>query len=236
MADSAQRRIVTPLARLSFPTVIEPRASKLNPDKKQYSAELLIDPENLKNFKLVTDDGMVVVDIRNLCAEIAREEWGSDFDVETKKKVKPADGGLGWPLKDGNAYAAKREADGKNGDAYKGQVYIRTKGSEKVAPVLKTYVPSDRRFQILERGSDMDMIREVFQAGNYVLAELTAKAVETPAKDKFVTFYLNGVLYVKKGERLGTGGSALDDQYVDDLMGGITDFDPTDGLDESIAL
>ena len=224
------------MARLSYPAVIEARES-MDKTKRQFSAEFLIEPSDLTNFKLKQDDGSYeVVDIRKLCAEVAREEWGEDLDVDTLKNVDPDKGGLGWPLKNGNDYAAAREANGKKGDAYKGQVYIRTKAAETIVPQLQTLVPGEKRFQTLDRTSDLAVINDYFTAGNYVLGMLTVKAVETPAKKKFVTVYLNGVVYLKKGEPLGTGGTMLDDRHFDDLVGGISDLDPTEGMDDSIAL
>lgn len=235
MADGGQRRLLTPLSRLSYPAVIEPKPVMNDLTKKRYGAELLIEPTDLAKFKLMTDTGLEMVDIRTVCATVAREEWGEDFDVEAKKKVDPREGGLGWPLKDGNPFAARREADGKASDHYKGKVYIRTKGSENFPPVLK-FLTQEKTFQILDRGTDLDVIREYFTAGNYVLAEITAKAVETPGVGhKFVTFYLNGVCYIRKGERLGSGGSLLDER-IDGILGGISDIDPTDGMDEAIPL
>lgn len=234
MADGGQRRLVTPLARLSYPAVIDPKPVMNDPKTKRYGAELLIEPTDLAKFKLMGPDGFEMVDIRAICATVAREEWGDDFDVEAKKKVPTNQGGLGWPLKDGNAFAARREAEGKASDHYKGKVYIRTKGAESFPPILK-FLTADKAFKILERSTDLDVIRDYFTAGNYVLAEITAKAVETPAKEKFVTFYLNGVCYIRKGERLGSGGSLLDER-LDGILGGISDLDPTEGMEDAIPL
>ena len=235
MADEGQRRLLTPLARLSYPAVIEPKAVMGDEKIMRYGAELIIEPTDLAKFKLMTDDGLQMVDVRAMCATIAREKWGDDIDVDALKKIEPKDGGLGWPLKDGNLYASRREADGKNGEAYKGKVYLRTKGSDKFPPVLK-FLTTDKAFKVLDRVTELDVIRNYFTAGNYIMAEITAKAVVTPGVGhKFVTFYLNGVCYIRAGERLGTGGSLLDEK-LDGILGGISDLDPTEGMDEAIPL
>jgi hypothetical protein len=201
----------------------------------RYSAELIIEPTDLAKFKLMTEDGLQMVDVRAICATVAREKWGEDMDVEALKKIEPKDGGLGWPLKDGNAYASRRENDGKNGDAYKGKVYLRTKGSEKFPPVLK-FLTADKAFATLDRVTELDVIRSYFAAGNYIMAEVTVKATQPKqTQQKFVTFYLNGVCYIRAGERLGTGGSMLDEK-LDGILGGISDLDPTEGMDEAIPL
>lgn len=226
MTKAASRILITPPFRLSYPNLVEPRAFQQNGKPKgdpKFSFEMLIEPDNLENFKLhdETTDTFVPVDIRKICVQVCKETWGSDFDVKTEFADK-------WPVKKGDVEADKKEAKGKDGDVYRGLYVINAKANEEFPPRL--YYKADGKRKQIARGLDTDEARakQLFAAGNYCFAEVTVKALETP-QGKFIAFYVNSVMYLKEGERIG--GNSLMDRF-DGIEGGISDYDPTEGMAE----
>ncbi len=107
----------------------------------------------------------------------------------------------------------------------------RVSSKEEIPPRL--YCIEDGKKRQLVRGldSDMEKASQLFRGGSYVYAELTVKAVKTP-QGKFVTCYVNGVVFVKQGEMLGS--PSMMDRYDGGITGGESDYDPTEGLDDDI--
>lgn len=226
MSKAASRILITPVFRLSYPNLVEPRAYQENGKPKgdpKFSLEALIEPDDLENFKIhdETTDGLVPADIRKIAVQVAKETWGSDFNVKAEFAGK-------WPIKKGDDEADKKEAKGKDGDPYRGKYVINAKANEEFPPRL--YYRADGKRKQIARGMDSDEARakQLFAAGNYCVAEVTCKAGESP-QGKYITFYVNSVLYVKEGERIG--GNSLMDRF-DGIEGGISDYDPTEGMAE----
>ena len=181
--------------------------------------------EDLDNFNKFNEDLEVFesVNIKDTCVELAKAEW-PDIDIKSEFTAK------NWPIKDGDALAKKREAKKKNGDHYKGLKVIRGKASKEYPPRL--YYTEEGKSKLVARGleSDENKAKSLFTGGNYAYAEVTVKPNELN-DDKYITFYLNSVKFVKTGERLG-GQSMLD--RFEGIMGGVSDHDPTAGMDDEI--
>lgn len=224
--SKASRALITPTFRMSYPSLIKPRAYKNKPNgDKNFSLEMIFAPDDLTKFKAPTDEGNFVdVDVRQVLAEIAKEQWPG---ISLKDEFKQ---GANWPVHDGDAVSAKREAAGKKGDAYKGNKVIKAKASEAYPPAL-FYMNGKQRVQI-DRANDADLKKaeSLFVGGSYAFAEVNIAANET-AQGKFLSFYVNRVRFVKTGERLGQQSMM---ERFDGINGGQSDHDPTDGLDDEI--
>lgn len=220
----------TPEFRMSYVTLIDPERFK-NPNTGQeagepkFSLEMLFKPEDLDNFQVKTDDGgWEQINVRNAMAQVAKAKWP---ELNLKEAVKAKD--LSWPLVDGEVKKTKREAKGKNGDVYTGMQVIPCTGSQKYPPQL--YIIDGGKYRELNRAKDEDRatIDSVFVPGYYASANVNVKATEF--NGKFITFYVNSVLFRREGERIG-GMSATD--RFGGIDGGQSSYDPTDGLDDEI--
>ena len=225
-ANVASRRVLSPVSRMSFPKLLTP-VQYQGKGEHYFSLELLVNPVDLDQFRAaIPETGKSgLVDIRVLASELAQLKWPG---INVKEAV--ASGALHWAIHNGDTHAAKKEAEGKDAEAYKGQRFIRTKTLAKYAPQLR-WRDKDGTNYDLERGvpGDMDRARDLFVGGNYAYAEMTCEAKETP-QGKFIVFYLNQVCYFKPGERLGTGSSLMDSEEYAGVTGGESDYDPTEGL------
>lgn len=220
------RIVRTPQVRLSFPNLLTPRGYK-DPTKgitgePNYSSDFLMEPADLDKFQVMVGDKFETKNLKVILAEAARERWGADYNLGEAIKH----GGLKWPIKDGNAIAEKRKAqDKKHSDITAGKVVISAKSKVEYAPQL--FVLDAGKAVELDRTKDKDRINKLFVGGMYVVAGLRLKPNETP-QGRFLNLYLNSVLYVKPGERIGGIDAAT---MFADIEGGEAPFDPTVGAD-----
>jgi Protein of unknown function (DUF2815) len=224
MADSIIVR--TPQVRLSFPNLMKPRGfvdkAKGITAPPTYSSDFLMEPADLDNFQVLKEDKWDKKNLKVILAEAARGAWGQDYDL----KGAIQHGGLKWPIKDGNAIAEKRRAAGKKHDEVTvGKVIISAKSKEEYAPAL--FVLDAGKAVTLDRQKDADRINKLFVGGMYVIAGLALRANETP-QGRFLNMYLNSVLYIRPGERIG--GIDPSTMFAD-IEGGEAAFDPTAGAD-----
>lgn len=224
----------TPVVRLSYANLVEPRQYKENGKPKgnpTYNCELLIpvDKANI-SFELRNDEGGwdSIEDFKEFLMSVSREEWGSDFDVNGAVKH----GGMKWPVQSGDKIIEKKEKKtgkkAKNMSQYEGVRVLRVKSVEQWPPRL--YVRSQEGIVLLDRDKEEDMkkAKKLFQSGNYGILSLNLKCNEVDGR-KFLTFYINDVLYDSKG---GALGGADGNQVFAGYEGGESDTDPTQGMDE----
>lgn len=231
MADSKYYLTLSPKARMAFSTLIDPKPFKENGVEKGdpvYSAELLFRPEDMKAFRVEdpnNPDDLVEIDLAVYLSRIAKEAWGSDFNV----KEAVATGDLHWPIKKGESVAAKRKG---NTEHYDGMKVISVKTGEEYAPGL-FYKDENGKEQKVNRAvkSEMETARRLFYSGAYVTVECSLKASIVSGR-RYISFYLNSVDFVEAGERLG-GGRSLRDR-VRGVEGGESAHNPMAGMDEDI--
>lgn len=228
MAEKFSRTLLTPNFRMAFPgPLIEPKPYMQNgkpQGEPKYSVTGIFDPKDLDQFETLdaATDKLVKVDVKRVCFDLAKQKW-PDLDIKTAMATT-------WPIIDGDAYAAKQEAKGKSGDAYKGKKLINMGASQEYPPTLR--VVADKKLVILNRGiqQHMTMAKASFVGGYYACAEVNLQPVEVSGR-QFVKFYLNNIRFVKEGPRLG--GSSLMDRFGG-TDGGVSDHNPTAGMDDEI--
>lgn len=233
MAKST-RTIRTPPVRLSYAHIIEPRQYKEEGKAKgppTYNTELILDTEKLTDFQVRNDEGEwdSVGKLASLLAEVAKEEWGSDLDIEAAVKH----GGMKWPIIDGNAKIKKKEEGNKkasNMGQYADAKVLRAKSSKDYPPRLHVYQGGE--WKQLDRDNDKDMAeaKKLFLSGNYVVASLNLVPNEVDER-KYLTFYMNDLMFFKKGDRLGGVDSA---SVFSGYEGGEADFDPSEGVNDDV--
>lgn len=219
----------SPMFRMSYPNLVEARAyqdprsgRKGDPE---FSCDMLLTPEALDEFEGRRDDEWETMNVKNAMAEVAKAEWP---DINLRDAV--ANGGLKWPLVDGNTKKQQQEAKGKKGDVYENMKVIPIKAKEGYPPQL--FVLDQGKFRELSRNNEADMGRakDLFVGGHYAKASLNLKAMHTP-QGRFLVFYCNAVLFVKEGQRIG--GMSAEERFGG-ISGGSADHDPTEGLDDEI--
>jgi hypothetical protein len=215
---------------MSYPNLLNPKKYKDPNTGKEgapmYNFEMIMTPEDVENFEVLKESGeWDQINVSHAMAEVARKTWP---DIDLKEEVKYRS--LRWPLKDGNQKKAEREAKGKKGDVYEGMKIIPVKASEKWPPQL--YVVENGKFRELSRSDDADRktIDDLFVAGYYVRANVNVTTAFLN-EIKYVTFWVNAVVFIRKGDRIG-GMTA--EQRFGGVEGGESDYDPTEGLDDEI--
>ncbi len=158
---------------------------------------------------------------------LAKEKWGDDFDV----KAVVAAGGLSWPFKLGNA---KADEKGAKADHYRDTKFWRGKALAEIngspnEPSL--YDGSGGELVKLMRSTEAgkQRISELFYGGAICTAELAAVA-GTLGTNKYITFYVNSIVFERDGDRLG-GGSRIERQRG--VKGGTSSVDPSKGMDKA---
>ena len=233
------RNALTPLFRMSFPNLLEAKAF-MRDGKPQgeptFNLTGIFDIPDLKKFRVAdpeNPDTLVESDINLVVAQIAKAEWP---DLEIKTAMAPT-----WPIKDGDLYAKRQEAKKKNGDAYKGKKLISMKASLEYPPTL--YAVIDGKKVTLNRAfeKDMQLAKGLFQGGHYAMAEVNLspstmkKGVNNETGqdiiEYYVTFFLNGIRFVKQGEKFG--GQSLMNRF-DGVDGGSSGHNPTKSLEDEI--
>lgn len=216
----------TPPFRMSYATLLKPRAFMENGVAKgdpTYSVEMLFDPADLDMFELKENDEWVVKPILNRLVAMCKAEWGEDFDI----KAACEHGGMKWPVSDGTAKSKLGKEKGKKWDAYDGKKIIRTKANENYPPQL--FHGHGGEIKELRRDIEADLAKagQLFVSGYYAKANGNIVPLQVDGK-KYLTFYINAVMFYKEGERIG--GMSGEDRFGG-IDGGQQDYDPTGGGD-----
>jgi len=219
-------QLITPEFRMSFATLVEPRRYKQNGKESGepfYSLEMLIDPEDMTKFKRWDEDSqsLIDVDLSKVCVEVAKNKFPG-INMKDEFKV-----GVNWPIHDGDAHADKRDSSGKkNNDHYRGTKLIKAKTNADIPPRL--YIRENGKNVQLAQAIESQAARakQLFTGGNYAYAEISVAGTESAGR-KYVSFYINSVVFTRKGERIG--GSSLMDRFTG-YKSQTTDYDPTEGL------
>lgn len=160
---------------------------------------------------------------------LAREKFGEDFDVRAAVQH----GGLTWPFKSGDK---KADEKGAKAEHYRGKKSWRAKALAVIngnsnEPTLYS-ANEDGTLTKIMRSTEAgkQRINELFYGGAICTAELNAVAGQT-AQGKYVTFYVNSVVFEHDGDRLG-GGSNI--EKLRGVAGGTTAYNPTEGMDENL--
>lgn len=226
--EKLSQTLLTPNFRMAFPQLLEPKPYMQNGKPQgdpKYSITAIFEPGDLTKFQTLDPNDqskLIEVDVKRVVFDLAKAKWPT-LDIKTAMATT-------WPIIDGDQYAAKQEAKGKSGDAYKGKKLVNMGASQEFPPTLR--VVADKKVVILNRGiqQHMTMAKASFVGGYYACAEVNLAPVEVSGR-QFVKFYLNNIRFVKEGPRLG--GSSLMDRFGG-TEGGQSDHNPTAGMDEEI--
>ena len=162
---------------------------------------------------------------------LAKEKWGDDFDV----KAAVAAGGLSWPFKSGNA---KADEKGAKADHYRDTKFWRGKALAEIngSPNEPSLYDGSKGGELikLRRTTEAGKARigELFYGGAICTAELNAVA-GTLGVNKYITFYVNSIVFERDGDRLG-GGSKI--ERMRGVKGGESAVDPSAGMDKPDSL
>lgn len=188
---------------------------------KVISPEFIISFPNLFNPKPVMINGKAqgdprydlqmlyegdITELKKAAAAVAKAKWpGRDLKE------------LAFPFKSGDKLADKGKEKGKDREVYRGKVVL--SASSQFKP------------QVIDaRGQDIIDPNKVY-SGAICRADLNFVAYNgVGANPDGVTCYLNGVLFVRDGERIGGAGDAR--TRFAGVIGQQTDEDPTSGLDD----
>jgi hypothetical protein len=214
---------------ISYPKLLKPEPYMENGKPKgdpMYSFEGISANDSLKEWQEVNRESgdFDIVSVEARLVDLAKQQWGEDFSVREAVKH----GGLSWPFKPGDK---KADEKGEKGEHYRGKKFWRAKalaeiGGNPNSPDL--WAIGEKGIERIVRGTTAGDQRasQVFYGGAVCTAELNAVAGET-AQGKYVTFYVNAVVFQKDGERLG-GGSNIERMYG--VRGGQAQVDPTEGM------
>ncbi len=215
---------------LSFPQLDVPRAYQPKGSapmgEPRYSFEAISDKEALQAWQILDRDKgeFSAGDVQKRLVRLAREKWGAKYNVVAAVKDKD----LGWPFKPGDK---KADEKGAKMEIYRGRMSWRAHANAEIngrpnPPTL--YEAEEGGLVKLMRTTEAGKARiaELFYGGAICTAEVNAVAMETP-QGKFITLYLNSVVFEKDGERLG-GVSAM--ERVRGVKGGSTSYDPSAGM------
>ena len=212
-------------AVLVFPNLFEAKKFKKNgkeAGEAKYGGTLILSPDHAD-----------LAALKARAIAVAKAKWpGRDLQADFKN------GELRMPWQSGDKLAEKRvkkltnagkDDDGK-GDFQKGKVVIKT--SSKYQP----------RLSVINAGKIVDLEESTFTAhkskfysGTQVLAQVNLVPYDGVGEDgkDGVTAYLNMVLTLNKGERIGGSGPAASEVFKG-YVGNVTDEDPTGGnLDDN---
>lgn len=219
---------------LSYPTLLVAEPYKENGVAKGdpiYSFEAIADPESLKSWLILDRDAddFQAGSVELRLVALAREKWGPEFDVAGAVKH----GGLSWPFKSGNLKADQGEKFKHYRDKkfFRGKALAMIKGAPNT-PALY-FADAEGKVTKIVRSSEQgkQQIVDLFYGGAICTAELNAVA-GTTGDNKYVTFYINSVIFEEDGERLG-GGSHV--ERLRGVRGGETAYDPTGGMKAEVA-
>ena len=225
--------VVTQPFIISYPKLLKPEPYMENGKPKgppQFSFEAISTADDLSAW-LILEKGaadFVKGGIEMRCVELAKEKFGSDFSVKAAVAAKE----MTWPFKSGDQRADEK---GAKAEVYRGKKFWRSKALAEIngtpnEPALYENA-SDGVIKLMRSTeAGKQRIGELFYGGAICTAELNAVAGET-AKGKYVTFYVNSIVFEKDGERLG-GGSAI--ERLRGVSGGQSATDPTAGMSTNL--
>lgn len=171
-----QHKLITPIGRASFPAVFKARA--FEGQEPKYSCTLLLpkgDPtveEWIKKTKA-------------LCAEVAKEKWGSNMPAKLRS-----------PFRDG---------DEETYDGYAGHWFIRASNDLKHRPAV---------VRKLRSGAYEPLMEDEFYAGCYCVMSVVPFAYDKSG-NRGVSFSLQNILKIRDGEEFGGGASKPDVDFAD---------------------
>lgn len=180
-------KLNTPVCTLAYPKLATPDAMNEG-DTKQYSVELIFDTdEDLSALTTATRDA-------------AQEKWGSKIPKVLKRPIRDGDA-----CRESEAYAGRKFMAARSKS--KPKCYIKDASGKIV--LVDTLVPAG--LDPAEREAAVKAkVEEIFYPGCKVVVNVTAAAFDTGSNG--LKFYLNAVMFVADGERLGgSGGSSADD-------------------------
>jgi len=130
-------------------------------------------------------------DFYNQCIDAAVLKWGADAEKDKSMII---------PIKDGDAMAAKREADGKSGDVYKGMEVIRAntiynKHGEDGPGGAQVYGPDIKEIEAVNQD-------EIYRGCYGKLALVVGTYTDSSTGAKALTFYITAFQKTKDGERV----------------------------------
>lgn len=216
---------------LSFPELLKPKAYQPKGGKPkgdpEFSFEGISELDDLSAWDILDREKgeFTKGSVEKRLVMLAREKWGDDFDVKTKVAEKD----LGWPFKSGDVKADKK---GAKAEHYRGKKSWRAHAKIEIngranEPALYEAVDGGELVKLMRSTeAGKQKINELFYGGAICTAEVNAVAMETP-QGKYVTLYVNSVVFERHGERLG-GGSAI--ERLRGVKGGQSDYDPTEGM------
>lgn len=216
MADKKEGRIVkiTVPVILSFPNLDEARSVKKNgkpTGEPKFSASFEFDPTS-DTLKTIKAEALAVAKEANPGRDVAGDFKNKEF---------------AFPWTSGDKLAEKAVKNGKDREWSRGKVVVTARS--KYQPIL-SQLQGGKINEI--DGELKPIIKKAFYTGVEVLAELNLQAYDgVGSNPDGVTAYLNKVLSLGRGERLVKGG-ANSAEVFKDYIGGLSDEDPSGGLDD----
>lgn len=229
--------LLSPQVRLSYPKLIKAERFK-DPETGQekgdpvFNTEMLCPVDDLSKFRTWDEDkGEWHYDnLNSFCARLAKKRFGADFDVQAAIEH----GGIKWPVTNGNKNAER----GEKYSHYAGHYIVKGKALSEIngrvnAPTLFYMEKGDRK--TIARGTEQggQLAADMFYGGAWVVAELSAVAGNA-GDNKYVTLYMNSIMFIRHDDKFG-GGNSLMDRF-EGVTGGSSEYDPTEGMDEEIAI
>lgn len=205
---------------MAFPSLLVPKAFKGKNGKDQgepkYSANFVFKPDHPD-----------LTPLKNLVVKIAKARWP---DRDLKELALPFSSGT--KLADARAAVCKEKGKEPDGEYQRGCAVINSKS--KYQPTLSYLV--DGRLIELVTEAEKKANQDKFYFGVEALANFNVVAYEGPGKNPDgVTIYLNAVLSLNKGKRLG-GGVPPASEVFKGYAGSATTEDPTAGQDDAAGL
>lgn len=233
-SKSKNLTVITSEFILSYPKLFKPEPYMENGKPKGdpvYSFEGLSEKDSLKEWLVENPESQEFekVNIESVLVKLARDRWGDDFDVKQAVKL----GALNWPFKSGDK---KADEKGDRGEHYRNKKIWRAKAQAMIngTPNTPNLYDTDDQGELvrLVRGtpSAEEKIQSLFYGGAICSAELVASAGEA-GTNKYVTFYVNSVIFEKEGKRLGTGSAV---ERMRGVRGSAVDYDPTEGMEDDL--
>jgi hypothetical protein len=236
MSNTKERPIIalSPEFKVSYPQISKPSQYQDNA-KLMYSVEAIIKPEDLGKFRVKDDSGDTVqAHLEQLALQAAKREWGQNFNAKAACDAKD----MKWPVKYGDEIIAKKDPIQQDRlGHYEGMRIFSSKCNAVIngkpnAPVVRYQDDMGMVVNLDPRNPDHTAkIDELFKPGNFACAEINVKAYEV-SEIKHVVFYLNKIMFLREGERIGS--TSLMDDAFSGVSGGQSDYNPTQGMADEI--
>jgi hypothetical protein len=207
-AHKSQRSeaVLTPEVRIAYPFVHEKRTKRANGTpmpKPRFDSVLLLpklhtDPAQCPNYKFLSD----------LCMQAATKAWGSW----------PAGGH--WPIQDGDAPPKPKAPVPGQAPAVVDPAKSAWRKGHWVIEAT-SYLDTGPRVAVMQGGQPVEIPARViagktmYKSGDYGIASISAFTFQN---EKFgVNFGLEGILFTREGERIGSGGQ----RSAAEMFGGV---------------